>query len=521
MRRYWILLACVLFVGSLLALRIVGERAFPVEAEQAVIAPVDRGTSLFESFRQAVETSTADSTAEPGETTLYYPLGNPHKAMLSRFVLADRAERSLDVQYYLFHDDDTGRALLAQLVNAAGRGVNVRLLIDDIDVHGREDLYARLANESENLQIRIFNPTLLRGGARVFEFVARFPRVTRRMHNKSYTADGIASVVGGRNVGDEYFNIDTDMAFTDYDVIAIGNVAGKVTEEFNQYWFSGLAVDVSRLAEPAADSDYDTWRASLDSRFDRVQREIAERTDIVVTQALARSISPFVDHGEVIFDPPDKVISGFDDTEGNMSHEIRRLLSSAEEELVVSSPYFIPGESGMELIRNLRDKGVEVTVVTNSLASNDVAAVYAGYMDYRKAMLDAGVKLYEFKPTTEEGVWSVFGSSRSSLHAKLFIIDQRTTFVGSFNLDPRSAIHNTEMGIVFQNARFGERGSDRIRHEIGQMAYQVLLSEKGAIEWHEKRQDGSTIIHTDAPETNGLQRLVVYLVSWLPVEWLL
>ena len=194
---------------------------------------------------------------------------------------------------------------------------------------------------------------------------------------------------------------------------------------------------------------------------------------------------------------------------------------SAQQELLISSPYFIPSKMGLNTLQTLRDRDVKITIVTNSLEANDVPAVHAGYIDYRNDLLDMGVDLYEFKQNNSKSEWSLLGSKRSSLHAKMFVIDQTRNYVGSFNLDPRSALHNTEMGIIFDNEEFGARAHEVILDKLDKHAYQVSLNDDGELRWEELTEDGETRVHIVEPGTTRVQRATVYLMSWLPVEWLL
>ncbi len=503
----------VVLVGLLL-LRLVGERYFRVLPELMPPITVDQSTPLYESTQRLLTRS------ESPATTLYYPLGDPQLALLSRFELIDQATRSIDAQYYLFHDDQAGRALLANLIAAARRGVKVRLLLDDMDTHGRDGLFTRLCSETENFEIRIFNPSYLRK-MRFIEYIARFPRVTRRMHNKSLSVDSIASIVGGRNIGNEYFDVASKIVFTDFDVLAAGGVVSDIVVEFDRYWYSGISVEASRLGKAAPDKKYNPWMDSLKDAQNEFRTKLSGENEIASRQLVTNELQAYYSNGTVVFDQPEKVLSKLTDTSNSLAPRIVELLSSAKEDLLISSPYFIPGDVGLKLFGDLRQRGVRITILTNSFAANDVTVVHAGYIDYRKQLVEMGVNLFEFKAEHVERNWSMFGSSRSSLHAKTFVIDQRRNFVGSFNLDPRSAIHNTEMGLIFDNHAFGMRAFDRLKDSLGQNAYKVQLSARGRLEWVETDENGNNTILTTEPGTTWWQRTATYLMSWLPVEWLM
>ena len=498
----------------LAVIRLAGNRAFRVVPQPLPDIEGCGNTALAE----AVAASLAGKSDKT--KSLYSPLGDAFKALLSRIRLTDLAEKTIDVQYYLFNDDEAGRALLANLIAAAGRGVKVRLLLDDIDIKGRENLLSRLVSEIDHLEIRIFNPVWLRH-ARLLDYLARFPRSSRRMHNKSFTVDNIATIVGGRNIGNEYFNVGGDVNFADFDILAAGPIAAGVVDEFERYWCSGIAVDVAQLGRPARDGRYTRWMESVAQCQQRIHEEIDTHESLVPEQLLTGSLDACHGHGKVLFDQPQKVLGGLYDTEGSLAPIITKLLSSAQEELLISSPYFIPGDLGVSVIRDLRQRGVRISLLTNSFKANDVVVVHAGYIDYRKQLVELGVRMYEFKPDSRAANISLMGSKRVSLHAKTFVIDRGRQFVGSFNLDPRSAIHNTEMGIVFDSAEFAESLYQSQLERLEMSAYRLRLGSRGTLEWVEKTQSGETIIHATEPGMSRLQRGLIYLLTWLPVEWLM
>ena len=511
------LLVITLIALALLILRYMGERRFAPVPQALPSVSINTDTPIYHAVQQELQDSTADMS-------LFVPLGNAHLALMGRIQLAESAQQTLNIQYYLFHDDDAGQAMLAALVEAAERGVKVRLLLDDMDTAGREGLLIRLAANYPNLTIRIFNPVYTRS-FRPLDFIARFPRSSRRMHNKSFTADGIASIVGGRNIGNEYFEVDSEVAFLDLDVLAAGPVAAEVTQAFNRYWYSGIAFNINTLGDAAEDTDYQAWRDQLQASLQAYRDELQKLGPLPVQRLMKNELRAYTGPSEVIYDAPEKVISTLFASGDWLAPHIVKLLASARQELIIVSPYFIPGKNGVQLMKSLADKGVAVTILTNSYSANDVVVVHSGYIDYRRALLEAGVQLYELKSSNpEQQTFSLFGSRRSSLHAKTFLIDQQRSFVGSFNLDPRSAIHNTEMGVVFDNSDYGQTAHQYIMEQLAERAYQVTLSETGRMQWIEHRQVNSEMIretHATEPGTTLLQRGLIYLISWLPVEWLL
>ncbi|MEZ5449933.1 MAG: phospholipase D-like domain-containing protein [Thiolinea sp.] len=321
------LLLCLLLVALLLlGLRLAGEYKFTPKPEQSALLTVSEGQ-----LKSSIDTALAEGKGN----NLYIPLSDARLALLSRMLLARYASQTIDLQYYLFHDDESGRALLGELIAAAQRGVKVRLLLDDMDTVGRDGLFIRLVQDIPNLQVRVFNPALLRS-VRIPEYLARFPRVTRRMHNKSITADGIATIVGGRNVGNEYFHLQSKVAFADFDVLAGGPIALAVNQVFEQYWSSGLAFDMHTLNAPASDQAYQSWRTQVDTDTAAFQRNIAQEAGSLAVQKLVEgSVQPYYDGGRVLSDPPAKVISSLFDQSNNMVSELIPLLDSTQHELLI------------------------------------------------------------------------------------------------------------------------------------------------------------------------------------------
>lgn len=513
------LLIIIIILLVVLTFRWLGEQHFTVEPEAIPVTQIDETTPLFQAINNKLTTKQTES--------LFVPLGDAHLALLARIQLTEQTRQSLDLQYYLFHDDDTGRALLAAAVEAADRGVKVRLLIDDMDTAGREDVLIRLAAEHPNLTIKVFNPVYTRS-FRALDYLARFPRSSRRMHNKSFNADGIASIVGGRNIGNEYFDINAETGFIDFDVLAAGPVAEAVTQEFDTYWYSGIAFDIAKLGQPADDQRYQHWQAALQKPLTAYRKEIRALAMPVVGELMAANenkLRAYHSTSSVIYDAPHKVLSRLFDTGDWLAPKIMQLMAASKQELMIVSPYFIPGERGVDLFKSLVDKGVSVTILTNSFAANDVVAVHSGYIDYRQDLLESGVRLYELKAVNDEKRdFSLLGSERSSLHAKTFLIDQEHSFVGSFNLDSRSAIHNTEMGVVFSNPEYGENTAKQFQQLLSSHAYQVEIAATGDLQWTETiMQKGNRVqkVYDTEPGTSFWQRTLIKIIAWLPVEWLL
>jgi len=454
--------------------------------------------------------------ANPGKSGVH-PLDNARDAFAVRVLLAHAAERSLDVQYYIWRTDTTGGLLCEALWQAAERGVRVRLLLDDNNTRGMDEALAAL-DAHPNIEVRLFNPYANRS-FRLGELVGSFARVNRRMHNKSFTADNQVTIVGGRNVGDEYFGADTPVAFDDLDVVAVGAVVSEVSASCEAYWASESADPAASLIRESSATAAQVRTAWAKLNEDPAARKYVEalRATPLVKQLLARSLPLEWAPARVVSDDPSKVLHPPERTEEHMLPRLVAALGEPVRQLDLVSPYFVPTRNGTAALRTLAERGVKVRVLTNSLAATDVAPVHAGYAKYREELLRGGVRLYELKPSPTEKSQSrsIGGSSDASLHAKTFAVDRSRIFVGSFNFDPRSARLNTEMGVVAESAALAAQLSDALDRDLPRDAYEVQLVE-GKIQWI----DGN-VRHTSEPGAGLLKRLWIGFLSLLPIEWLL
>jgi len=469
----------------------------------------------------------ADMQAHPGSSG-YLLLGNGLDAFVARVLLAQRAERSIDTQYYMIHDDVVGSLFVDQLYKAAERGVRVRLLVDDIDQEGR-DTGTAILDSHPNVEVRIFNP-FARNTGRTRQYVTGFGKQTRRAHNKSFTVDNQATILGGRNIGDEYFEADPELAFVDLDVLAVGPVAGEVSASFDQYWNSNLSYPISALVENPPTSQEIAQRTKIFNDF------IARQADSEYLQQLRNSdlanrlrqdrVTYQWGVGEVVADDPQKLTHDTDETKFRLSEQLAPYLADIRQELIIFSPYFVPGKSGVAFFKQLRDRGVQVKILTNSLASTDVGVVHAGYARYRKALLRMGVELYELnrnlsreeRKAIKEGT---IGQSKSSLHAKCFVLDRETAFIGSLNLDPRSVVQNTEIGVVFKSPPLAGYIADGFDRQIDKVAFRLELrkSENGSetILWH-GIVGGEQKTFDAEPYTGFWRRFGIGFLGFLPIE---
>lgn len=519
-----ILLVVLLLIGACVlagaALRAWGEARFEPTPESVPDTAVPN-TALVTAVRERL------GPEGDAPSNRFSPLEDAALSLDTRLALANAASATLDVQYYGFHHDASGLAMLDALENAASRGVAVRLLVDDIGIGTRADCFARLAARTAGLEVRVFNPTVLRGGWRLAEFVARFPRVTRRMHNKSMTADRISTIVGGRNISDIYFDADSSFGYADVDVLVSGPAATTVADAFDTYWYSGLAVDVGQLTTRKADVRCDGAREGVEPTD--VSAALPTKTRFTVLSDLERWKSldgtwrePFSADVSVDIDLPAKVLLPYSRKLVGSAAAVETLMRSATRTLRISSPYFVPGEDGMAVIRELRERGVEVIILTNSLASTDVVSVFTAYRTHREALLRIGVQLHEFLPAMAPKTdWSGLTSDDTSLHAKNIVVDDTAVFIGSVNLDPRSFFHNTEMGVVLHSDAFAsEMGANWIAM-LSRVAWRLSLDEHGEIRWHGWNTDGTEHILREEPYSTRGERFYAKAFSWLPVYWLL
>ncbi|MCC2958408.1 phospholipase D family protein [Massilia sp. IC2-477] len=463
------------------------------------------------------------AAAHPGRSGVY-PLVDGRDAFAARVLLTHSAQRSLDVQYYIWRNDLTGTLMLDALRSAAARGVRVRLLLDDNNTGGLDPVLAAL-DRHPNIEVRLFNPFGMRRW-RMLGYLTDFSRLNRRMHNKSFTVDNQATIVGGRNIGNEYFGAAGDMLFLDLDVMAVGPVVREVSQDFDKYWNSASAYPITALvdADGAERPEALAERAAAFRVQDEAQRYLeAIATSPFVTQLVRQELPLEWSVTRLVSDPPAKVLGGTGPGE-RMADGLRKLLGEPRKAVDLVSPYFVPSKAAAGTLRDFARNGVQVRVLTNSLEATDVAAVHAGYAKWRRELLESGVSLYELRrswapaqPDTGKGR---FGSSASSLHAKTFGVDGHTVFIGSFNMDRRSVDLNTEMGFVIDSPQMAGRLNQTLDDSMPERAYEVRIDEQGRLYWIE-RSEGKVRRHDQEPGTTMWQRAGVQILSFLPIDWLL
>lgn len=464
------------------------------------------------------------AAAHPGKSGIV-TLTEAQDAFAARLMLASAAEQSLDVQYYIWRNDKTGLLLMQALYNAAQRGVRVRLLMDDLNSAPIEEKLIAL-NQHQNIEVRLFNPFVVRG-ARTFGFITDFKRANRRMHNKSFTADNQATIIGGRNVGDDYFSGADGVLFADLDAIAIGSVVNDVSTDFDAFWNSASSFAMETLTE---DIDQDDKRVLINAIFadheaSALFLESVQNRELV--NQVLQGEGPIVwANTRMVSDSPAKGL-GQAEPEQLITHALQQIIGEPSESVYLVSPYFVPTKAGVEALESMAAAGIDIQILTNSLQATDVTIVHSGYAKWRERLLQAGIRLYEMRPSVVASPGDVeteelprFASSATSLHAKTFAVDGERVFIGSFNFDPRSAKLNTELGFIIESAELAARTEQIFAREVLYSAYELQLSPSGRMYWLE-RDPGHFQRHDTEPGSTWWQRAKVNFFSWLPIEWLL
>jgi putative cardiolipin synthase len=455
-----------------------------------------------------------------------------------RMRIAEKAERTLDVQYFVLQQDDTGQLLLAALLEAADRRVRVRLLLDDtLGSDGESKIRALAAHP--NIEIRIFNPFVLRQDLaflRGVEYFLEAGRVNFRMHNKLFIGDNAIAVTGGRNVGNEYFQASTELEFGDFDLAVAGPIVRQLSHSFDVYWNDRLAVDAEVLlsGKPTA-KDLEVYRRALADHRQKMASSDYVRS-LPAGDPLAELTSgkrPLVWANAVLaYDTPDKASAVNGDRPGHLMWErVATAVRTTKDELIIVSPYLVPGASEMDLLRQLRERGVQVRMLTNSLASTDMPIVHAGYRRYRVPLLKEGVELYEVRPQPGQpqswrGSMKSGSSGQFALHAKVFIIDRQRVFIGSMKFDRRSLRINTEIGLIIDSPHLARDIAARFELITRpDNSYKVVLEPAGAagappLRWL-GAEAGKAQSYDAEPGVDAFKRSLIETLSLLPLDDLL
>lgn len=495
--------------------------AFVLCASGCVSVPLDRPKSKSVAILDNTNTEFGHLaqgwTERHGEASGFFPFVFGMEALGARLELADNAEASIDLQYFLMKDDTAGAVVSEALWKAADRGVRIRFLLDDVFTSAPDSGLVFL-NSHPNIQVRLFNP-ISRKGFHAINFIGHFRRANRRMHNKSFTVDNAISIVGGRNIADEYFQLKSDAVFSDFDVLAFGPVVRQVSTSFDSYWNHALAVPIEYLVDghshvlPEPDDS--------DTKVNQKQESIYEQAlDSELVQQLADGEQAlFVANARVIADAPEKLQNAVGVGNTQLATELGKLLAASERELLFVSPYYVPGDDGVAFIRDIVNSGVRVVVVTNSLASTNHIPVHSAYSGHRRSILHAGVELYEVRADAGREAQGQGGPERLTLHTKLIVIDRRYLFVGSLNLDPRSIEINAEMGLLIDSPKLAELVASGLTNDLPGVAYRVVSNEHGRLEWH-TTIDGHSVIETTEPLSSRWRRFKALILRIVPEDQL-
>jgi putative cardiolipin synthase len=495
---------------------------------------VERSKALAPRPDTALAKIAAASTPPEPDLSGFRLLPHGAFALDARLQLIQRAQQSLDVQYYVFENDATGRVLMRALRDAAERGVRVRVLVDDLYTTKTQPLWSDLMGHS-NVQVRLFNPfCCARGSGLAGRVVASFFdvwRINHRMHNKLLVADGVMAVVGGRNIADEYFLRNDSQNFIDLDSLVLGPVIKRLADYFDEYWNSDVVYPLERLVPPQASP------VERRARFDAAVRNDPPPARPPETDVLGYGpVREDLDDGRIglhwararaYADPPDKRSKTQEQAaEHSLTYETLMTIWTAKEELTITSPYLIPGRKGIEAFQGLGRNRTKVTVLTNSLAATDEPIVHTGYSRYREPLIDAGVDLYELSPqrsTRERRLGFDFirgGSSIGRLHAKTAIVDRKLVFIGSMNLDPRSETQNTEIGVFVESPPLARELQRVVNISRLQSAYRVKRGPNGGLQWHGMDGDKEIVLGVE-PETTLWTRVYNMLIAPFVPEQLL
>ena len=543
-----------MFFSLLMSLWLTGCAALPSDVQRPVTTALENNLDTRLGKVVAARAAAASTRNDSG----FALVGNAELAFTSRMTLIKAAEKTLDLQYYAVHADDTTDRLFDALREAAARGVRIRILLDDFNTAGKDAQVLRLAFE-KNIDMRLFNPLPSNRSSAMWRIVSSLSdaaRLQRRMHNKIFVADNAVAITGGRNLGDTYFGQSDGVNFVDIDVLAAGRIARELSRSFDQYWNNPLAYpvqslmtvkDLERLKPPAAaqTSSFGEYRPTAPTPAPSEALNKTTATRVTVNPAgLTTTIAALPETTDLqllnwtwaastmLVDKPSKIAEDADSAEisnDTVVDGLLSLMSSAKTDLLVVSPYFVPGAEMMRQFEAIRKRGVRVRVLTNSLASNDAVAAHAGYARYREGLLAMGIEMYEMR-SEQRGTLSRFGAgtgsaggtsgaSRASLHAKAVVVDSRLLVVGSMNLDLRSKLQNSEVAIVIRNPKLAAEATALIEPSMIQGAYRVELKD-GQLVWRAPQGSGLADATSEPDASAGLKLMVRVIAPFAPDEML-
>lgn len=465
------------------------------------------------------------------ELTGYHILYEPMEAIAARLQLIDKAEKTLDLQYYIWDNDTIGSLALYKIIQAADRGVKVRLLMDDNNAKSMEAIYLAL-DQHQNIEVKLFNPYRFRR-LRPMEMIIDLKRINRRMHNKTFTADNQITLIGGRNMSNQYYNVSENYQFSDVDVMLVGQAVDDITHSFDEYWNHSYAYPVRQIVNHKQYTlRYDGLKSQLTQFYQSASIQnylnLSNRSHDF-NQWLSNDVELDWVKAQVIKDSPEKIKSKAKKEE-HLNFQLVQRLQKPEKSVDIISAYFVPEKKGEQHLKKLAEDGVNVRVLTNSFKANDVALVHAFYAKYRESLLKSGVQLYEFLPAIPEEFQnknnieiskqlkvSLKGLSRSSLHAKMMALDDKQVFIGSFNFDPRSSNLNTEIGVILDSKPLANAVHSTMDQNLRKYAYKLVLDSNDKINWKYQTPSGEQTL-TKEPKMKWWQKAGVKMISWLPLE---
>jgi putative cardiolipin synthase len=497
----------------LAALAVGGCQALPtrgVVVREEALAPARYGTLADVSGRIEAQLPTGQSA--------HWLLDGNQLALTSRLALIDDAALSLDIQYFIWQSDATGHLVAQRVLAAADRGVRVRILLDDFGVSGRGGDVLKL-DAHPNIAVRVFNAWSLRGKrwGTAIEFLSRAYELNRRMHNKTFIADGRFAILGGRNIGDRYFGSYDTFVQNDLDVMVAGPAAREVTTTFDEFWNSEHSLPIGLFARDHRPTwPLESTRAelaeTLTTESERLTAfELSARERSAYLQELVETFVPA--RSEVLWESPDVL----NPARPRLYARYKQLIAGARSEVFISSPYFIPDAEFRALLRTLGRRGVRVVILTNSLATNNHIVAHAGYRRWRRDVLAAGAEIYELR--RDAAVLSFYATPPTmpeslGLHSKAVVVDRERAFVGSPNVDPRSMVLNTEIGVIGEGREFAARVLELIERDMApENAWRVTMDEEGWLTW----SNADETVRRQ-PAKGFVQRAVEFLLNLLPLK---
>jgi putative cardiolipin synthase len=492
----------------------------------ATTLPTDVQRPPSTSFAEYETTSTGQLFEEaalqhPGKSG-FAIIRKGRPAFTGRIAMTAIAEKTMDLQYYIWEPDTTGRIFALRLVEAADRGVRVRALLDDNTLEGRDSPIAAI-DAHPNIEIRIFNPFAHRG-SRIFGFLTDFDRVNHRMHNKLVVVDNALAIVGGRNIGNHYFGVQTDANFRDLDVAAAGPIVRELSNVFDHFWNGDWSYPISVLVDRTYTEE--DLRATVATMREKVSKEQYPYPLDEDVQSLRGQLGEIRDSliwapGRIVWDDPSSIME--DKNVTDVKEALYRKLENVDKELLIESAYFVVRERGIQAAKKMVEKGVRIRILTNSLASNDVVAAHGGYASGRKQLIQNGAEIYELRPdavsgTVKEKSLFIGGESKAALHTKAIVFDRESVFVGSYNLDPRAGDLNTEAALYIKSKELARQVVAYMDEGVlPENSYRVELDDDGNLVWITEK-DGQEVRYTMEPESTFWQRFVAGFVQMLGIE---